>query len=52
MPIYARNEDTWKEFHQQSKPQKSLGVQVDLLDPRDVLKYVPGTRLEEQAAYA
>jgi sarcosine oxidase subunit beta len=40
-------EDTWKQFQEQARLQRSLGVQVELLEPRDVLDYVPGTRLDD-----
>ncbi len=40
-------EDTWSQFQEQVRLQRSLGVQVELLEPRDVLKYVPGTRLDD-----
>ena len=41
------NEDTWAEYQEQVRLQHSLGVQVELLEPQDVLKYVPGTRLDD-----
>jgi sarcosine oxidase subunit beta len=41
------NEETWKEFQEQSKLQKSLGVKVELLEPQDVLKFVPGIQLDD-----
>jgi len=40
-------EDTWVEYQEQVRLQHSLGVQVELLEPRDVLSYVPGTRLDD-----
>jgi len=40
-------EDTWAEYQEQVRLQRSLGVQVELLEPRDVLAYVPGTRLDD-----
>jgi sarcosine oxidase subunit beta len=40
-------EDTWAQFQDQVRLQRSLGVQVELLEPRDVLEYVPGTRLDD-----
>ena len=40
-------EYTWSQFQEQVRLQRSLGVQVELLEPRDVLKYVPGTRLDD-----
>ena len=41
------DEDTWREYQKQAELQRSLGVRVELLDPRDVLEYVPGTRLDD-----
>jgi sarcosine oxidase subunit beta len=41
------NEETWKEFQEQSKLQKSLGVKVEMLEPQDVLKFVPGAQLDD-----
>ena len=41
------NEDTWADFQDQSRLQRSLGVKVDLLDPQAVLKFLPGTRLDD-----
>ena len=43
----VNKEDTWAQFQEQVRLQRSLGVQVELLDPRDVLDYVPGTRLDD-----
>jgi sarcosine oxidase subunit beta len=40
-------EDTWAQFQDQVRLQRSLGLQVELLEPRDVLEYVPGTRLDD-----
>ncbi len=40
-------EDEWARFQEQVKLQRSLGVQVELLEPRSVLEYVPGTRLDD-----
>jgi len=40
-------EDTWAQFQEQVRLQRSLGVQVELLEPRDTLEYVPGTRLDD-----
>jgi sarcosine oxidase subunit beta len=40
-------EDTWAEYQEQVRLQRSLGVQVELLEPRDVLEYVPGTHLDD-----
>ncbi len=40
-------EDVWAEFQEQAKLQRSLGVKVEMLEPRDVLHYVPGTRLDD-----
>lgn len=40
-------EDTWTQFQEQVRLQRSLGVQVELLEPRDVLEYVPGTHLDD-----
>jgi sarcosine oxidase subunit beta len=40
-------EDTWAQFQDQVRLQRSLSVQVELLEPRDVLEYVPGTRLDD-----
>lgn len=41
------NEDTWAEFQAQAQLQRSLGVQVKLLEPSDVLGFVPGTQLDD-----
>jgi sarcosine oxidase subunit beta len=41
------NEDTWAEYQEQAQLQRSLGVRVELLDPRDVLEYLPETRLDD-----
>jgi sarcosine oxidase subunit beta len=40
-------EETWAQFQEQVSLQQSLGVQVELLEPRDTLKYVPGIRLDD-----
>jgi sarcosine oxidase subunit beta len=40
-------EDTWAQYQEQVRLQRSLGVQVELLEPRDVLEYVPGTHLDD-----
>ena len=40
-------EDTWAQYQEQVRLQRSLGVRVELLEPRDVLKYVPDTHLED-----
>ena len=40
-------EDTWAQYQEQVQLQHNLGVQVELLEPRDVLEYVPGTRLDD-----
>ena len=40
-------ESVWAEFQEQVKLQRSLGVKVELLEPHDVLQYVPGTRLDD-----
>ncbi len=40
-------EDTWAQFQEQVRLQRSLGVQVDLLEARETLKYVPGIRLDD-----
>ena len=40
-------EDTWAQFQEQVRLQRSLGVQVELLEPREALEYVPGTRLDD-----
>lgn len=40
-------EDTWAQFQEQVKLQQSLGVRVELLEPRDTLEYVPSTRLDD-----
>ncbi len=41
------DEDTWADYQQQARLQRSLGIQVELLGPQDVLKLVPGTRLDD-----
>ena len=41
------DEDTWAQYQEQARLQRSLGVQVELLEPRDVLDYVPGARLDD-----
>ena len=41
------NEDTWTQYQEQVRLQRSFGVQVELLEPRDTLEYVPGTRLDD-----
>ena len=41
------DEDTWAQYQEQAQLQRNLGVQVELLEPRDVLDYVPGTRLDD-----
>jgi sarcosine oxidase subunit beta len=41
------HEDTWKDFQEQAKLQRSLGVRVELLEPGDVLRHVPGTKLDD-----
>jgi len=40
-------EDTWAQFHEQVKLQRSLGVRVELLEAQDTLEYVPGIRLDD-----
>ena len=40
-------EDTWTQYQEQVQLQRSLGVQVELLELQDVLEYVPGTRLDD-----
>ena len=40
-------EDEWAQFQEQVRLQQSLGVQVELLEARNVLKFVPGTRLDD-----
>ena len=40
-------EETWAQFQAQVRLQRSLGVRVELLEPRDALEYVPGTRLDD-----
>lgn len=40
-------EDTWLQYQEQVRLQHSLGVRVELLEPRDVLEYVPSTRLDD-----
>ncbi len=40
-------EDTWAQFQEQVRLQRSLGVRVELLEPRDTLEYVPGIRLDD-----
>jgi len=40
-------EDTWAQFQEQVKLQRSLGVRVELLEARETLKYVPGIRLDD-----
>lgn len=40
-------EEVWAQFQEQARLQRSLGVQVELLEARDTLKYVPGTRLDD-----
>lgn len=40
-------EDTWVQYQEQVRLQHSLGVRVELLEPRDVLEYVPSTRLDD-----
>jgi len=40
-------EDTWAQFQEQVRLQRKLGVQVELLQPREALEYVPGTRLDD-----
>ncbi|MEJ2247618.1 MAG: FAD-binding oxidoreductase [Acidobacteriota bacterium] len=40
-------EETWAQFQEQVSLQQSLGVQVELLEARDTLKYVPGIRLDD-----
>ena len=41
------NEQAWAEYQQQALLQRSLGIRVELFQPQDVLKYVPGTRLDD-----
>ncbi len=41
------NEVTWVQYQEQVRLQRSLGIRVELLTPQDVLKYVPGTRLDD-----
>jgi sarcosine oxidase subunit beta len=43
----VNKEDTWAQYQEQVRLQRSLGVQVELLEPRDVLEYVPDTRLDD-----
>ena len=40
-------EDTWAQYQEQVRLQRSLGVRVELLEPRDTLEHVPGTRLDD-----
>ena len=40
-------EDTWAQYQEQVRLQQSLGVRVELLEPRDALEYVPGTHLDD-----
>jgi len=40
-------EDVWAQFQEQVSLQRSLGVQVELLEARDTLEYVPGIRLDD-----
>jgi sarcosine oxidase, subunit beta len=40
-------ENTWAQYQKQVRLQHSLGVRVELLEPRDALEYVPGTRLDD-----
>jgi len=40
-------EDTWAQFQEQVKLQRSLGVRVELLEAQDTLEYVPGIRLDD-----
>ncbi len=40
-------EDDWAQFQEQVRLQRSLGVQVELLDLQAILDYVPGTRLDD-----
>ncbi len=40
-------EDTWAQFQEQVSLQRGLGVQVELLEARDTLEYVPGIRLDD-----
>jgi sarcosine oxidase subunit beta len=40
-------EDMWAQYQEQARLQRSLGVQVELFEPQDVLEYVPGTRLDD-----
>ncbi len=40
-------DDDWTQFQEQVRLQRSLGVPVELLEPHEVLKYVPGTRLDD-----
>lgn len=41
------DEATWAEYQRQTELQRSLGVRVELLDPKAVLDYVPGTHLDD-----
>jgi sarcosine oxidase subunit beta len=41
------DEDTWSQYQEQARLQRSLGVQVELLESQDTLEYVPGTRLDD-----
>ena len=43
----VNKEDTWAQYQEQMRLQHSLGVKVELLEPRDVLEYVPGTHLDD-----
>lgn len=41
------DEATWAQYQEQARLQRSLRVQVELLEPRDALEYVPGIRLDD-----
>jgi sarcosine oxidase subunit beta len=41
------DEDAWAQYQEQVKLQQSLGVQVELLEPKDVLEFVPDTQLDD-----
>ena len=41
------DEDSWVQYQKQVSLQRSLGVQVELLEPPEIIDYVPGTRLDD-----
>lgn len=41
------DEDTWVQYQEQVSLQRSLGVQVELLEPQDIIEYIPGARLDD-----